>query len=208
MRQKQKTTRLSDIVKATAFLVFWLVPVFYHALTHDNLYQWLPIRLWGHFHVTCLFTTDPSRWEEFYVQGTTDEKHWFTLKDSEYTPMQPFGYVNRHWQMMHWFTELEDMREWLEKTPDTPASRRGIRVRQLFYHNRTRLADEFAAWYRDRYTEKHPNQPRLSGIRFLAVHYPVGGEIAEPEGAWARREVEEIPTERIQVAFRRSFGAN
>lgn len=197
--------RRRDLVIALVFVVFWLAPVLYEGTVRSPLHAWLPDGCHDQYRTTCLFTSEPTHKLEFYVQGSVRGGRWITLKDSEYTPMQPFGYVNRNWALMHSLNNIVLEQHWLDAQPRTDENREDLAEQERALELRRPPGRELAAWYRARYSGKHPEAPALSDVRFLAVWHPVGSEIATPAGHWRRSEVEDIPEERVSVIFLRKF---
>ena len=201
--------RTRDLIFAVGFLVFWIAPVLYEGVARQPLHAWLPAHFHDQYRITCLFTREHQFKLEFYVQAAARDGVWFTLPDEEYTPMQPFGYVNRNWAMMFGINNVALREHQLSlQPPRTPEEMAALEREQRTLDERKAPAIELASWYRSRYEAKHPGEPKLASVRFLSVWHPVGSEIASPVGNWRRSPVEDIPRERVNVIFQRHFAGS
>jgi hypothetical protein len=200
--------RRRDLAIVVVFSIFWLAPLLYEGVVRAPLHAWMPEGCYDMYRSTCLFLDESEHKLEFYVQGAARDGEWMTLRDADYTPMQPFGYVNRNWALLHSVNNVMLEQFWLDQQPRTDENRQRFEEQERALERRRPPARELAAWYRRKYQAKHPDRPRLASVRFLAVWHPVGSEIATPPGHWTRSEVEDIPKERISVIFQRHFGGS
>lgn len=159
-----------DRLCVAAFVLFWLIPVFWHGAVSRKP---LPgdLRFLHNCHdIACLFTTRPSSWNAYYVQvrspGVPD---WQTLDTREYFPMQPFGHRTR----LHRF-----LIDWGNK---------GQRGR-----------DEVAAFIFRRHRELHPDRRQPNELRFVWTWFaPLTDR--PPAGRWNPPPVEQLPGNRMRI---------
>jgi hypothetical protein len=124
-----------------------------------------------HLHnASCLFTEVVTRWQTNHVQGSTDGRRWFTLRDEFYSPMKPFGHRARI---------------------DRPLSDIGAYIkRSSVYRDQ---AEQICNWYRNRYAKLNPDAPPLAAVRLIAISYTVGEPaLAEPAGHWIKHLPEDV----------------
>jgi hypothetical protein len=107
---------------------------------------------------------------------------------------------------MHGFYYRAAQQYWLQQQPKTPETDALIEEAQREADAYKEPAEELTSWYRERYAARHPEAPKLAGVRVLAAWHPVGSEIATPAGHWQRQRVEDIPRERLFVIVQRGFG--
>jgi hypothetical protein len=136
-----------------------------------------------HLHnASCLFTRSVSNWSTHHVQGTTDNKRWFTLRDELYSPMKPFGHRARVDRF------LAD-----------------IGGRYGKHRHYQRQANEMCQWYRDQHAQLNPLAPPLVAVRLVRITHLVGEQsLAEPEGYWVKQIPEQTPEKRVHVFFKKT----
>ncbi|MBK7823809.1 hypothetical protein [Nannocystis sp.] len=159
-----------DRLCVAAFLVLWLIPVFWHGAVSRRIWPTEPRFLHACHDIACLFTTRPTSWNAYYVQvrgpGRPD---WQTLDTREYFPMQPFGHRTR----LHRF-----LIDWGSK---------GQRGR-----------DEVAAFIFARHRELHPDRRQPGELRFVWTWFaPL--EDRPPPGRWDPPPVEKLPANRMRI---------
>lgn len=165
------TPRWWDRLWVAAFLILWLIPVFWHGAVSRKP---LP----GDLHylhtchdIACLFTTRPTSWNAYYVQvrgrGRPD---WQTLDSREYFPMQPFGHRTRlHRYLLDW------------------GGKGGQRGRE-----------EVADFIFQRHRELHPDRPQPDELRFVWTWFaPLTDR--PPAGKWDPPPVEKLPANRMRI---------
>jgi len=175
---KTRVTRPAPRLRANlciaAVLLAWHVPVLYHGLVSPRPLPGVPWNVHRCHDVTCLFTDKPEARRHYYVQVRRDGRpDWQTLDLTEYFPMHPFGYRTRLERLLGmWANE---------------------------YIGDAALAQkELAAWLFRRHGELHPEQPRLTELRFVWAWVLLGVD-PPPQGAARQPPLESFAFDRKRV---------
>jgi hypothetical protein len=162
---------LAPAVYGVLVILTWVLPVLNNSGVLPREYQLVNVRL---AKITHLFTRRLDDWSWFEIQArlTGGGGQWVTLRLSDYSGMQNYGYLTR-----------------LDRILDEAGSReRGPRVRR-----------DLARWLASAHARRFPESPTIRELRFLRVSAPVGAELlAQPSGHWVRPALEAVPVEWVR----------
>lgn len=125
-------------------------------------------------NITHLFTHRVNAWAWFEVQArfSGGGGRWVTLRMSDYSGMENYGYLTR-----------------LDRILDEVGSpERGPAVRR-----------DLSRWLASSHARRFPESPELREVRFLRVAAPVGSDLlSRPPGRWVRPTLESVPIEWVR----------
>lgn len=163
--------RARDWVPFAAFVLLWLLPIAWVGLTYSAV-PLLGRRLNAQYGVGCLFIKQARAWETHHVLvRPAGSSSWVEPDASELSTMRPFGYWTRFDMLV------------ARSVPD----RRGLFTRQ-----------KLAEFVRDRWAERHPDQPPADAVRFVQG-YELTNSYTYPEGAWTPRRLDSYRPSRRDV---------
>lgn len=168
--------RTKDVIIGMAFVLLWLAPLAYRGLT-DRPMPGMPSLLRYVQNASCLFVDSVKAWRVDYLQARlAPGGEWITLPEEDYFKMEPFG---------HYRTRLHRLMD--------------VSLTKSGYARRA----ELASWIRRRYSERHPDAPKLVAVRFIAAQYPL--QRAAPSGAWQRPPLASFRSEALAILSTHEF---